>query len=269
MSEKRSQDLALAMPSSTVSTSRNNEQVTVSRITKVKSYLNENIGDDIYVEIELLVLAFGIGIQDATTFPDYLCFASNQTGNTVFLAIETAKIGAKNFPFTNIGFSLAFFILGSLTMGQLGHYLGPTRRLWILLTNLLQTILVIAATVIQYTTPLLTTGPAAWSVISTLAFSSGAQVAMARGLGITEITTAMATAAYVDLVADPKLLVRQNRGRNRRIAFLLVLTAGSFAGAFAHRGVNSAFGLLLSSLIKVGVMVAMAFNRKIERRLLV
>lgn len=79
----------------------------------------------------------------------------------------------------------------------------------------------------------------------------------------------MATAAYVDLVADPKLFERQNRGRNRRIAFLSCLTAGSFVGAFAHRGVNSAFGLLVSSLIKVGVMVAMAFNRKVERRVLV
>lgn len=89
---------------------------------------------------------------------------------------------------------------------------------------------------------------------------------MARGLGITEITTAMATAAYVDLVADPKLLVRQNRKRNRRIAFLVTLTLGAFAGAFAHRRVNSAFGLLLSSGIKVGVMVAMGFNRRVEVR---
>ncbi|RDI87897.1 Histone-lysine N-methyltransferase, H3 lysine-79 specific [Venturia inaequalis] len=253
------------MPSTTISTIQNSDEVAISRISKVKSYLNENIGDDIYVEIELLFLAFGIGIQDATTFPDYSCFASNQTGNTVFLAIETAKIGAENFPFSNIGFSLAFFILGSLTMGQLGHYIGPTRRLWILLTNLLQTTLVIAATAIQYTTPLLPTGPAAWTVISSLAFSSGAQVAMARGLGITEITTAMATAAYVDLVADPKLLVRENRGRNRRVAFLVCLTVGSFVGAFAHRGVSSAFGLLLSCGIKVGVMVAMGFNRRVER----
>lgn len=151
-------------------------------------------------------------------------------------------------------------------MGQLGHYLGSSRRLWILLTNLIQTFLVIAATVIQYTTPLHVTGTSAYIVLSALAYSSGAQVAMARGLGITEITTAMATAAYVDLVADPKLLWKENRGRNRRVAFLAALTAGAFAGAFAHRAVNSAFGLLLSSIIKVGVMIAMAFNKKVTPR---
>lgn len=110
MSEKQNEDLALVMPSATTFSSRNSEEVTQSRISKVRSYLNETIGDDIYLEIELLFLAFGIGIQDATTFPDYLCFASNQTGNTVFLAIETAKIGAANFPFSNIGFSLAVSI---------------------------------------------------------------------------------------------------------------------------------------------------------------
>jgi hypothetical protein len=42
----------------------------------------------------------------------------------------------------------------------------------------------------------------ALAVISLLAFSSGGQVAMARGLQVTEITTAMATAAYVDIFID-------------------------------------------------------------------
>lgn len=151
-------------------------------------------------------------------------------------------------------------------MGQLGHYLGPSKRYWVILTNLIQTLLVIAATIIQYTTELKVTGTSAFVVLSMLAFSSGAQVAMARGLGITEITTAMATAAYVDLAADPKLLWRENRGRNRRVAFLASLTMGAFAGAFAHKAVNSAFGLVLSSGIKVGVMVAMGFNKRVEVR---
>jgi len=84
---------------------------------------------------------------------------------------------------------------------------------------------------------------------------------MSRGLGMTEITTAMATAAYVDLVADPRLWDWENRGRNRRAAFLVALSAGAFAGAFGHKGINSAFGLLVSTVIKVVVMVGFAFNR--------
>jgi len=73
------------MPTTTISSSPTKQDASKPTIaSKVTSYLNETIGDDIYLEIELLFLAFGIGIQDATTFPDYLCFASNQTGNTVF-----------------------------------------------------------------------------------------------------------------------------------------------------------------------------------------
>jgi hypothetical protein len=103
-------------------------------------------------------------------------------------------------------------------------------------------------------------------VIALLAFSSGGQVAMARSLNITEITTAMATAAYVDLFIDQKLLKWRNRGRNRRALFLIMLFAGSFAGAFAYKTMGSPFVLLMSSVGKVVVLGAFFFNRPMEVR---
>ena len=53
------------------------------------------------------------GIQDATTFPDYHCFASNQTGNTIFLtlAIILPSLNGEMFITSNIGVALAFFSL--------------------------------------------------------------------------------------------------------------------------------------------------------------
>lgn len=33
------------------------------------------------------MLSFATGIQDAIAYPDFSCFASNQTGNTIILAI--------------------------------------------------------------------------------------------------------------------------------------------------------------------------------------
>ncbi len=42
----------------------------------------------------------------------------------------------------------------------------------------------------------------ALAVISLLAFNSEGQIAMARGLQVTDITTAMVTAAYVDIFVD-------------------------------------------------------------------
>jgi uncharacterized membrane protein YoaK (UPF0700 family) len=233
-------------------------------------WLNTPIREDLLLECELLLLAFATGMQDAVSYPDYLCFASNQTGNTVFLAIGASGIVPSSvFRFSeigpSIGVALSLFITGGWVMGQIGNVVGPRRRLWLLLSSLVQTVMVFAAVAIQYTRPIRVTGWEALVVLALLAFSSGGQVAMARGLKITEITTAMATAAYVDLMVDPNLWAKDNRSRNRRAAFLVMLAGGSFAGAYGHRAVNSPFALLISAIIKIVVTVMLGFNKEMEQ----
>lgn len=233
--------------------------------SKIWQYLTEDVREDVLVDIELLALSFATGIQDATTYPDYLCFASNQTGNTVFLTIGVAGLVGDSFNFSNIGISLGMFVAGGWIMGQTGNYFGVRKRLWLIISNVIQTSMVYAAMVIQYVLPIQSEGSVALGVIALLAFSSGGQVAMGRSLKITEITTAMATAAYVDLVVDPNLVKLINRSRNRRLLFLLMLTAGCFAGAYAHSAVNSAFAVLLSAVVKTLVTVAFFFNKSMLR----
>lgn len=122
--------------------------------------------------------------------------------------------------------------------------------------------MVFAAAVTQYLgpDPVPEKGPYALAVLTLLAFSSGAQVAMARGLKITEITTAMATAAYVDIFIDKKIFERDNRKRNRRLAFLVILFSGSFAGAFMYKAKGSAFALLISAVGKLAVVASLLWN---------
>jgi len=225
------------------------------------TYMNDSINDDIYVEIQLLVLAFSTGIQDASTYPDYFCFASNQTGNTVLLAIGLSGLVTDAFDIGNIAVSLGLFLLGAWVAGQIGNVIGPRRRAWLIFSSIFQTALVWAAAAIQYWTEYQRTGLHAYLVLGLLAFSASSQVAMARGLKITEITTAMATAAYVDWLIDPRLFAKHNRGRNRRIAFLLMLTAGTFAGAYANKGLGSAFALMLSAILKTVITISLLFNR--------
>jgi uncharacterized membrane protein YoaK (UPF0700 family) len=225
------------------------------------THLNEPIRDDIYVELQLLVLAFSTGIQDASTYPDYLCFASNQTGNTVLLAIGLSGLVTDAFDIDNIAVSLGFFLLGAWVAGQFGNVVGPRRRIWLIVSSIIQTAMVWATAVIQYCTVYERTGLRAFLVLGLLAFSASSQVAMARGLKITEITTAMATAAYVDWLIDPRLFAKHNRGRNRRIAFLLMLAAGTFAGAYANKGISSAFALMLSAILKTVITISLFFNR--------
>lgn len=76
---------------------------------------------------------------------------------------------------------------------------------------------------------------------------------MVRALKITDITTAMVTAAYIDIFIDPSMFSapRKNRARNRRLGFLASLICGSFIGAAARRGVNDGLALVLSIVLKL------------------
>jgi uncharacterized membrane protein YoaK (UPF0700 family) len=229
----------------------------------MRRYLTSTIREDAVLEGQLLLLAFATGIQDATTFPDYHCFASNQTGNTVLLAVGAAGTGGDAFVFANIGVSLATFALGGCLLGQLGNGVGCRRRWWMLLSNVVQTVLVFAAYGLQRRHGLVVASDStALAVIALLAFSSGGQVAMAKSLGLSEITTAMATAAYVDILIDRRMLAWANRPRNRRALFLLCLLAGSFAGAFIYKRFDSAAALLASAIGKSIVTVAFCFNKE-------
>lgn len=225
------------------------------------AYWTADVQEDALLEAELVALAFATGIQDATSFPDYGCFASNQTGNTILLALGAAGTGRSAFHLSNVGVSLGTFILGGMLLGQVGNLCGCKRRLWLIVSSALQSAIVFAAVALQYRCGVSETGSIALWAIALLGFASGAQVAMARTVKIPEITTAMITSAYIDLVVDPGIFVLRNRSRNRRALFILALFVGAFAGTFSSANVNSPFALLLSAIIKALVTCAFMFNR--------
>lgn len=210
---------------------------------------------------------------DAVSFPDYHCFASNQTGNTVFLAVALVlpSLNGDAFYTANIAVALGLFLAGGCLTGQLSHVVGPRRRGWLVACNFLQTLLALAAGWVQwcqqqrqqYVPP---TGPESLVTIALLAFASGSQVVQSRSLRVPEISTAMATAAWVDLVMDPHLLAggapkNQNlRPRNRRLAFLVTLVAGSLAGAGMYRAAGSATAVFVSAGGKALVTALYLFN---------
>ncbi|KAI1436737.1 hypothetical protein GGR50DRAFT_692927 [Xylaria sp. CBS 124048] len=225
-------------------------------------HMTEHVRPSGFVELELIILTFCTGIQDAISFPDFHCFASNQTGNTVFLllAIVLPWLDGDNFYVSNIAAALGFFLLGGWVTGQISHIVGPRMRLWLVCCNFIQTILVFAAAAIQHRYGLKHSGPIAVIVIALLAFASGSQVVQSRSLQMTEISTAMATAAWVDLMIDPKLFKMENRPRTRRIMFLLALAAGSLLGAGIYRVSGSAVAVFVSAGGKFVVTIMYLFN---------
>ncbi|TPX18703.1 uncharacterized protein E0L32_002560 [Thyridium curvatum] len=164
-----------------------------ARLNTLREYLQDSVQDGeeerVFVDIELLALSFATGIQDAISYPDYHCFASNQTGNTVLLALAAADVGTDLFNTANTCLSLGVFLGGCFTMGQIGNAVGARKRWWLVLTNLFSTALMFVAAGIQYAMPVDVSGPRALGVITLLAFSSAAQVAMARPLNVPQITT--------------------------------------------------------------------------------
>ncbi|MCJ1377680.1 hypothetical protein MMC17_000776 [Xylographa soralifera] len=224
-------------------------------------YFLSKIANDLFLEAELMILAFATGMMDVVTFPDYRVFASNQTGNTALLAVGALHIGGNIISLQHVGVSLGFFAAGGLIGGQFGNLFGCQRRSWLFATNLIQTALVFGAAVLHAHTDKNPDEATDLVIIGLLAFASGGQVAMARTVHIPEVTTAMVTSAYIDFLVDPKILRLNNRPRNRRLVFVCCLMFESFVGAIAYIYVNPAFALYISALGKLLVCLALLFNR--------
>ncbi|GAB1310963.1 hypothetical protein MFIFM68171_01173 [Madurella fahalii] len=242
-----------------------------SKTSTVWQYLNQNVRPSGLAELELLILTFCIGLQDAISFPDFHCFASNQTGNTVFLilAIVLPEMDGEMFVTANIGVALGFFLASAWLTGQLGHVIGPRRRLWLVFCNLAQTALVFAAAAVQLARAggvLARSSSRTLVAIGLLASAAGSQVVQSRSLRMTEISTAMATAAWVDLVIDPDLFALRNRPRNRRAGFLGSLVLGTLAGAFIFKRLGSPIALMVSGAGKLLVAGMFLFNGAEESR---
>lgn len=219
-----------------------------------------NVANDFFLELELMGLALATGIMDATTFPDYSVFTSNQTGNSALLAVGALKISGSTVKLRNVGVSLGLFIAGGLIFGQLGSMIGSRRRIWLLVTNAIQTVLVAVAAGLRWKVATSSGGSGALGIIALLAFASGAQVALARTVNVPEITTAMVTSAYIDFFVDPSIFHINNRSRNRRFFFVCSLLLGSFLGAIAYRYVGPELSLLLSTICKFVVTLAFFVN---------
>ena len=160
---------------------------------------------------------------------------------------------------SNIALAFCMFICASWVTSQLSHLVGSRQRWWLLLCNFVQTCLVLGAAALQYWHEIKVSGDIALIVIGLLAFAAGSQVVQSRSLSMTEISTAMATAAWVDLVGDKRLFALENRPRTRRVVFLVALVAGALCGATIYRTAGSAAAIAVSGFGKLLVTVMYLF----------
>lgn len=86
-----------------------------------RSWLAHDISPQ-HSSIFLLTVTLSTAVLDCVTYNRFATFASNQTGNTVFLALAAVHAGQRKLLLTATSF--AGFVASGLLFGQLGAYFG-------------------------------------------------------------------------------------------------------------------------------------------------
>jgi len=216
-----------------------------------------------FIAFLLLCLTFVTGIQDAIAFIDYRCLHSAQTGNTVLLGVSAFLREPSDYrpAVANAATSLACFISGAYITGQCGAIVGHRTRAWQFGVGVAQTLMLVGVACVQLAHGIQERGLWTRIAIGLLAGQSGSQIAAARAWNIPEITTAMATAAWVDLARDERLWELRNRSRDRRLLFFVLLVAGCLAGAFLRPRIGPPNTIVVSVGVKALVHFAVLFAR--------
>ena len=203
-------------------------------------------------DLLLLLVALNTGVVDAFSIPTLQVFVANMTGNVVFLGIAVAQISDPYINASRSVVALIAFWVGAFVSGQIGHRVGPRRRLWVFGAFFAQATLQLLSAIILYCNAVDIVNPdnKALGLLVPLAFAFGAQSTTARGLNVPEIPTVVITSAMVDLFGDKNIFALHNRPRNRRAAFIFLIFVGAVIGGVALKFVNPALTIVLSAIVK-------------------
>ncbi|MEU5580664.1 YoaK family protein [Streptomyces huasconensis] len=203
----------------------------------------------------LLTLTLVTGVVDAVS---YLAlghvFVANMTGNVVFLGFALAGAAGLSAPASVV--SMAAFLTGALAGGRLGTRFAAHRGRLLAVAAGLQAALVAAATVTAAVAHGATAAPARYSLIVLLGLAMGLQNAVARRLGVPDLTTTVLTLTLTGLAADSTPAGGAAPRPGRRVLSVLVMFLGALTGALllTHAGLAATLGLALLLLVLAGTL---------------
>ncbi|KAF2759689.1 hypothetical protein EJ05DRAFT_536951 [Pseudovirgaria hyperparasitica] len=212
----------------------------------------------------LIVTCFVTGLLDGAVFNVWSCFVSMMTGNTVYVGLGvTGQPASQPYRWAKSGTAILSFMLGTYLFSRCMRYLGPLRRLTVILALLLQALLCFASALLCLFSvvpadagTLLPNNFIVLLPLCLLSIQSSGQIVLSRFLGYGEITTVVLTSAYCDLVFDEKVFtapMTANVKRNRRVCAAVMLVLGAMLGGFVTKNGDITNALWISGAMKVGM----------------
>ncbi|MFF8594206.1 YoaK family protein [Streptomyces sp. NPDC015220] len=203
----------------------------------------------------MLTLTVVTGLVDAVS---YLAlghvFVANMTGNVVFLGFALAGAAGLSAPASVV--SLVSFLLGALAGGGLGSRFAGHRGHLLRTATAVQVLLVaVTAAVTALSDGQVTTG-VRYTLIVLLGLAMGLQNAVARRLGVPDLTTTVLTLTLTGLAADSAPAGGEAPRPGRRILSVLAMFLGALAGGLLVRHGHLVLTLLLALLLLAATSLA-------------
>jgi uncharacterized membrane protein YoaK (UPF0700 family) len=198
----------------------------------------------------LIVLTVVTGLVDAVSYLKLgHVFVANMTGNVLFLGFAVADATQSSVVVSLV--AMGSFLSGAVAGGRLGSSAGQHRGRLLALANYAQVCVVGAALVVSLASSDASGGVHAYPLIVLLGLAMGLQNAVARRLGVPDLTTTVLTTTLTGLAADSHFAGGANPNIGRRLLAIAALFIGASAGALLifHGGVSAALAVAVTLLL--------------------
>jgi uncharacterized membrane protein YoaK (UPF0700 family) len=222
-----------------------------SSIADAASWRDERHGP---LPLMLLNLTMVTGLVDSVSYLQLgHVFVANMTGNVVFLGFAMADPAYFSIPASLL--AIAAFLAGALVGGRAGSRLGQHRARLLAMASYIKIGLVGAALVVSIVALDSEAALARYALVALLGLAMGVQNAVARRLGVLDLTTTVLTLTLTGLAADSTLAGGKNANPGRRILATLIMFLGAAIGAvlILHVGVSAVLALTLALLAVNGI----------------
>lgn len=202
----------------------------------------------------MLALTLITGLVDAVSYLGLgNVFVANMTGNVVFLGF--ALTGADGLSALASVVSLLAFLTGALAGGRLGARFAGNRGRTVAALTSVQAVLVTVTVVVAASTGGEVTPAVRYTLIVFLGVAMGAQNAVARRLGVPDLTTTVLTLTLTGLAADSTTAGGKAPRPGRRIMSVLAMFLGALLGAalIAYDRFVLLLGLVLLLIVATSV----------------